>query len=137
MLSEIEQYEVREKMMNSVRELLMGPGSEKITRDSSREVISEPPSQRYVTGILYPHGEKNHEEISISDNDVDVVDEETIVIDNEFKPRTMGLTVYFTGEKQEVNASVEFAFYEEIENPLIEMTQEEFDFVSEAINTPG
>ena len=51
MLSEIEQYEVREKMMNSVRELLMGPGSEKITRDSSREVISEPPSQRYVTGI--------------------------------------------------------------------------------------
>lgn len=134
MLSEIEQYEVREKMMNSVRELLMGPGSEKITRDSSREVISEPPSQRYVTGILYPHGEKNHEEISISDNDVDVVDEETIVIDNEFKPRTMGLTVYFTGEKQEVNASVEFAFYEEIENPLIEMTQEEFDFVSEAIN---
>ena len=134
MLSEIEQYEVREKMMNSVRELLMGPGSEKMMRDSSREVISEPPSQRYVTGILYPYGEKNHEEISVSDHDVDVVDEETIVIDNEFKPRTMGLTVYFTGEKQEVSARVEFAFYEEIENPLIEMTQEEFDVVSEAIN---
>ena len=45
--------EVREKLFNSVKEELLGPGSEQTGVNIEEEIITDKPSNRYVTGILF------------------------------------------------------------------------------------
>lgn len=49
----MELREVREKIFNSIKEELLGPGSEQTGINPEEEVITDLPSKRYVTGILF------------------------------------------------------------------------------------
>lgn len=44
---------VRENIYKAIREELLGPGSEQTGVDISEEIITDQPSKRYVTGILF------------------------------------------------------------------------------------
>lgn len=45
--------DVRENIYKAIREELLGPGSEQTGVDISEEIITDQPSKRYVTGILF------------------------------------------------------------------------------------
>lgn len=60
----MELREVREKILNSIEEELIGPGSEQIGIDKNEEIITDLPNIRYVTGILFPKENKDEHSIS-------------------------------------------------------------------------
>lgn len=70
--------EVRENIYNAVREELLGPGSEQTGVDISEEIITDQPSKRYVTGILF--NKANDILINESEN---ISGEGTLLEDNE------------------------------------------------------
>ncbi|MGL5151823.1 MAG: helicase-related protein [Clostridium sp.] len=49
----MELKEVRDKILESVRQELMGPGSEQTGININEEVITDIPTNRYVTGVLF------------------------------------------------------------------------------------
>jgi hypothetical protein len=60
--------EAREKIYESVRKELLGPGSEDIGPDIEYELITDEPITRYSTGILFPQKDEKKQE------DDDIVD---------------------------------------------------------------
>ncbi|MFI3164102.1 MAG: helicase-related protein [Bacillota bacterium] len=50
--------DVRSRIVEEIRKELLGPGSEISYPNEENELISEPPYQRYSTGILYPRDKK-------------------------------------------------------------------------------
>lgn len=72
--------EIREKIVDSVRKELIGPGSEVCYPDEEHELISEYPAERYSVGILYPQETKY--DISESDaEEKEEIAEEEIEVD--------------------------------------------------------
>ena len=61
--------EAREKIYESVRKELLGPGSEDIGPDIEYELITDEPITRYSTGILFPQKDEKKQE------DDDIVDD--------------------------------------------------------------
>ena len=51
-ISKSKQEAIRSRYLNSITAKILGPGSEHFVSDSSVEIISEPPRNRYITGIL-------------------------------------------------------------------------------------
>ena len=49
---------IRGSVIEAMRAQLMGPGSEVSYPNADQELISEPPSDRYSVGILYPQNQK-------------------------------------------------------------------------------
>ena len=54
--------EARKKLTETISKELLGPGSEVSYPDEKHELISEPASQRYTVGILYPREQKMNED---------------------------------------------------------------------------
>lgn len=65
----MELREVRKEILKSIEEELIGPGSEQIGINNSEEVITDLPSVRYVTGILFP--KENKKEVIVQNNEAD------------------------------------------------------------------
>lgn len=64
--------DVRENIFNAIREELMGPGSEQTGIDIEEEVITDLPSKRYVTGILFnKENEQENESALERDEEID------------------------------------------------------------------
>ncbi|WP_271400961.1 helicase-related protein [Salinicoccus roseus] len=100
------QAEIRNEIINYTKRLLLGPGSEKGAHLIDEEIITESPYQRYLTGILYTT-DKNED----SRQDDEYID---TLIDNEFKPKSMGLTFHIKNKVKNINFSFATSFYEEI-----------------------
>lgn len=117
---------VRQLMINAVRKDLIGP-------DNENEIITDIPSSKYITGILYPSDTIPED----SDEDFDI--EENIFSNNEYinnenaktenfeeeeekertttgfqKPTSLGLSFYISNSVKEIKASVKWAKYDEI-----------------------
>lgn len=69
--------EVRENLFNSVKEELLGPGSEQTGVNIEEEIITDRPSNRYVTGILFT------KEVDKTINNSDEEDVESIEKNND------------------------------------------------------
>ncbi|EHK2388117.1 DEAD/DEAH box helicase [Clostridium perfringens] len=70
--------EVRETIFNSVKEELIGPGSEQTGINIEEEIITDLPSKRYVTGILFNKNVDSLIEDDVKnseDNDEDIADD--------------------------------------------------------------
>ena len=65
--------ETRDKYINTIKDELLGPGSEFSTEKKETELISSSPISRYSVGILYPQGTnmnyENNQEILLEDED--------------------------------------------------------------------
>ncbi len=73
-ISKSKQEAIRSRYLNSITAKILGPGSEHFVSDSSVEIISEPPRNRYITGILYPKvASKATDGVSGDDQDVDLM----------------------------------------------------------------
>lgn len=119
--SEEEQSEVRDEYSRRIQRLILGPGSEKISRDIEEEVISENPKTRYVTGILYP--EKDALKDDDSNDTVELeqagdVIEDPIAVDNNFKASSMGITFYCKTESPRIKACIKTAAYKRVYNKV-------------------
>lgn len=128
------QKEVRDKYIEAISALLLGPGSEKINSNPNEEIITEKPQSRYATGILYPSQDQiDHEELESTELDFqegsDI--EDSVAIDNSFLPSSVGLTFYCKGNVEELNLYVATASYEPIKNPFIETTQNTLEIIQE------
>lgn len=66
--------EVRENLFNSVKEELLGPGSEQTGVSIEEEIITDRPSSRYVTGILFTKDVDKTNNNS-SEEDVETIEE--------------------------------------------------------------
>lgn len=79
----MELREVRKEILKSIEEELIGPGSEQIGIDKSEEIITDLPSVRYVTGILFP--KENNKKIIIQNNqeDNDLYEDDDLYEDNQ------------------------------------------------------
>ncbi|WP_211364904.1 helicase-related protein [Salinicoccus hispanicus] len=103
------QEEIRKDIINYTKSLLLGPGSEKGVHLVEEEIISESPSQRYLTGVLYTSDE----------NESSILEEDTYIdtlIDNEFKPKSLGLTFHVSDKVKNINFSLSTSYYEKINN---------------------
>ncbi|MDE3315772.1 helicase-related protein [Lacticaseibacillus zeae] len=120
------QEAVRSRYLNSITSKILGPGSEHFVSDSSVEIISEPPRNRYITGILYPKVEskasgRSSDDISGDDQDVDFdAESEPIVVDNSFKPTSIGLSFYCL-KTSTLDFKINTSVYNMTENPWIDL----------------
>jgi len=119
------QKEIRDKYIEAISALLLGPGSEKINANFAEEIISEKPQSRYVTGILYPFkddvGEHELKEVAL-DIQEGFDKEDSVEIDNSFLPSSIGITFYCKAKIKALNLSISTASYESIKNPYVETT---------------
>lgn len=129
---------VRENYANAISQLLLGPGSEKITNDAEHEIISEKPQTRYITGILYPYKEinKNSEESINATHEAQEFlnkEEESGEIDNSFLPSSLGITFYCRSSKKDLNIRIHSSYYQKIKNPFIQTNEKVIEELKEKI----
>lgn len=108
--------EVRENILNAIKEELMGPGSEQTGIDIEEEIITDLPSKRYVTGILF---NKENEQESGSTLEKDEDSEESLQEDEiaEFK-KTMTKIKKNDKYKEDFEA-LDDEYYEDMNNAHI------------------
>jgi superfamily II DNA/RNA helicase len=82
-----ELIDIREEFIKSIRQELLGPGSEFSIPDDEHELISNRPATRYSIGILYPQGAGLEE---YANNDGPDADEDDIGSDNSGNSRVIG-----------------------------------------------
>lgn len=135
------QAEVRDKYLEGVLHELIGPGSEVISKDAEHEVISESPQTRYVTGILFPTQEgtqtnkMSQNDDSTEQDDFDP-DSDPVVVDNGFKPTSIGLSFY-CNKVDQIQVRVKAAKYEKIANPSIDLPENLISDFKERIQKAG
>lgn len=123
------QSEVRTKYLNSITAKILGPGSEPLfnsefAEEISHEIISESPKNRYITGMLFPKVEQdNFSSDEAADEAAGVQDEfdpesEPAIVDNSFKPSSMGLTFYCNNQNK-IKVYLSGATYQIEQNPRI------------------
>ncbi|WP_080872542.1 helicase-related protein [Oceanobacillus timonensis] len=121
---------VRSKYADAISQLLLGPGSERINIDKTREIISEKPQNRYVTGILYPlqdnHDKEERKEV-VQEAQEGFEKEESAEIDNSFLPSSIGMTFYCSTKNESLDFLFQTAYYERIKNPYIQSDKETLD----------
>lgn len=119
----METREIRDIILNGIKEELLGPGSEKNGVDEKEEIITDQPSKRYITGILFNKEQdtlvdqvnidsKNEEIIS----NVEEIDEQEQEI-SEYKEKIMS-----SEENEPVKSNIEAItddYYEEMNNAHI------------------
>ncbi|GBG94176.1 helicase domain protein [Ligilactobacillus salitolerans] len=130
--------EVRERYLQEIRRLLIGPGSENITTNLESEIISEAPTLRYLTGILYSKKDsvvenkdldKENEELN-QENDPE---EQPTFIDNSFKPSTIGISFYCTSDSGMVPVVIDTAYYSPIKDVALSLPEERYKFLLRAL----
>lgn len=121
-ISKSKQEAIRSRYLNSITAKILGPGSEHFVSDSSVEIISEPPRNRYITGILYPKvASKATDGVSGDDQDVDFdAESEPIVVDNTFKPSSIGLSFYCL-KTSTLDFTINTSVYDTTVNPWIDL----------------
>lgn len=129
-----EQSEVRDEYSERIRKLILGPGSENISKDVERETISENPKTRYVTGILYP--EKDAVKDNDSDDTVELeqagdVIEDPIAVDNNFKASSMGITFYCKTSSPQIEICIKTAVYKKVPKPFVDVNEDTFSKLKE------
>jgi len=116
--------EARARIVERIRAELIGPGSEPCGPDSEREIITDRPTQRYTTGMLFPQNEvwePGEEENDDSGSREAAADTETeasdyyldrhISLANQFYPSAMGLTFYTDNTPVALEVCVSGAWY--------------------------
>lgn len=68
-----EQYDVREEIMNRMKDEMLGPGSEPMCVDREHELISTTPETRYCVGVLFPQEIK----MNVEDDSLEALDRNT------------------------------------------------------------
>lgn len=128
------QLEVRTRYLDSVTAKILGPGSEPLLTDDlkedfSHEVISESPKNRYITGMLFPKDDKDHhysddeaDEAASRQEDFDP-ESEPAVVDNSFKPNSMGITFYCNTQSS-IKVYLSGSTYQSERNPRLYLPQE-------------
>ncbi len=110
--------EVREIYLRRLEEDLLGP------KGGETEVIDQPPTSRYLLGILWPKLDQRAEDeeenflesdtLIQEDAEIDIIDNPSSVF-NRKRPSCAGLSFhYFSEKKHEVEIILNFAFYSEI-----------------------
>ncbi len=110
--------EVREIYLRRLEEDLLGP------KGGETEVIDQPPTSRYLLGILWPkldqRAEDEEENFQESDSliqedaEIDIIDNPSSVF-NRKRPSCAGLSFhYFSEQTHQVEINLSFAFYSEI-----------------------
>lgn len=130
-VSKSRQNEIRKEYNDEIRKNIQGPGSERINFNIEREVITENPKNRYVTGILYPKNEKNNH--SGIDEELDH-NEEAINVDNSFLPSSLGMTFYCEMERNDISLNVTSSYYEKEKNPNIGLEETDYSIVKKNLN---
>lgn len=129
-LSKKKQATVRNQYLSAIISELMGPGSERISKDKEHEIINEKPESHYVTGILYPKDVESDSKVKVefedSTEDWSEPESAPAIVDNSFKPTTIGLSFYCNPVK-EIQVRVKGATYSEISNPPIYLPDEYTD----------
>ena len=88
--------------------------------DGENEIISERPSDKYLTGILYPLNTKSSDVENdgaletISNNDEEGFSEE-IDIMKTYKPASMGISFSISSKTKEINVQIEYGSYEKFD----------------------
>lgn len=110
---------IRKMMLDAVREDLIGPGKDD-------EVITDFPTSKYITGILYPSDstaeeidEDFEEEIIQADeeekqNSYEEEEEKERTTTGYQKPTSIGLSFYLPSSVNELKATVSWGIYEEL-----------------------
>ena len=102
----VEYYEAREKIVEIVKEDLVGP----VTED---EVINEFPTSYYIMGKLYPNAKENMECDDVRTSaDLELLDTgNALAATNVWQPRAMGITYTVFPEIDNVDVHIGFAVY--------------------------
>jgi Helicase conserved C-terminal domain len=110
------QHAVRDELCEALREELIGP-------QSAEEVLKEPPLNRYLTGILYPHlgaGKPIEDEadatLDVADDDGENFADPAVAMSNVQYPSSVGLTFAADAATEELSVEVEAAAYEATED---------------------
>lgn len=114
------QNNIRNSFINYVSNTLLGPGSEEGSLNPEEEVISESPTERYLTGILYSNNDSSIEEGSLDD-------ELKTIIDNDFSPKTLGLTFHIPKTTEEIELIFNTAVYTKEQRLYIEFPEDELE----------
>lgn len=117
----------RLKILDYTSKILMGPGSEKGSSSEKFEIISESPHQRYVTGMLHPLEKVISSLLSDEIEELTGIEDDLNVIDNEFKPKTIGFTFYCDLNLSEIEINYSGALYEKSTINLIELADEDYE----------
>ncbi|WP_423908646.1 helicase-related protein [Candidatus Spongiihabitans sp.] len=118
----------------TIKTLLLGPGSDVLTRDVNNEIITDFPLKRYYTGILFPEqilksqGEKDtdneetDEDASLTEDasddaskkkDIEDDGKEDMVLSNHFFPSNMGISFCVDKSVNELEVKFSFAIYKQ------------------------
>ncbi|GHP13918.1 DNA helicase [Lentilactobacillus fungorum] len=133
-----EENDARTEYSERIKRLILGPGSESISRDAEREIISENPKVRYVTGILY--SEKDSFKGGDADDTAEVEKsgdaiEDPVSVDNNFRASSMGMTFYIKTTASAVEASICTAMYMKILKPFIDINNDLFEQLEQLDDT--
>ena len=109
------QHAVRNELCEALQEELIGPRSDD-------EVLKEPPLNRYLSGILYPHlgarsplEDETDPNVDVADDDGENFADPAVAMSNVQYPSSVGLTFAVDPEAEEISAKVRAAAYEALE----------------------
>lgn len=124
---------IRDNYIDYVSKTLLGPGSEKGAFNSDEEIISESPNDRYLTGVLYSNKETELEENTLTG----LEDEMKTIIDNDFSPKTLGMTFHVRKMTDEVKLIFNTAIYTKHKISHIDFDNDEVDKLIKGFNNFG
>lgn len=123
MVDEQKQKTIRNSYIDYVSNTLLGPGSEDGSFNPEQEIISENPTDRYLTGILYANKDSKSEENTLTG----LEDEMKTIIDNDFSPKTLGITFHIRKVTEEVKLIFNTAIYTKQKFFHLDFKEEELD----------
>ncbi|HEX5593597.1 MAG TPA: helicase-related protein [Solirubrobacterales bacterium] len=107
-------HAVRDELCEALQEELIGPRS-------ADEVLKEPPLNRYLTGILYPHlgagsplADETDANVDVADDDGENFADPAVAMSNVQYPSSVGLTFAVDPEAEEISVAVQAAGYEAV-----------------------
>lgn len=111
----------RNEIINNIRKLTVGPGSENINDKEEYEIISKKPTSRYISGILFP---KNIAHISDLENEKVFDINESDLNDSETEKDEPKYEEYFRNEENDIDDSTNSYVYDDRDNEKINMMNE-------------
>ncbi len=128
-MNEDSQSKVRNEYSQKIKNLILGPGSENISRNSESEIISENPKTRYVSGILYSSESPDSDDTAEVEKSGDAI-EDPIAVDNNFRAISMGITFYCKSDVADLEVNIKTARYNKIPKPFLDVSPNVFSEIS-------
>lgn len=134
MVDKARQRQIRNDVIEYSKKILLGPGSENGVFEVEEEIISERPSERYLTGILYSNKELEQNKKRESSSQIGSEDDSAAIIDNSFYPKSFGLTFHIPNETSELQLKFSSAYYKNEKMQSLSFSDSEIIYIQNAYN---